>query len=90
MMSRKLQAGLGLALGMALVLILVSPAVPSLASVVNPHYSGQTLLIPGILLILGGVFSPAQVPAHWCNPPRGLRSAPSGTEVIDLTCSRLC
>lgn len=87
MLPRKIQVGLALALGLAVLLALVSPAVPSLASVTQSNKSApvvHALAILTVLLFAAWILLPV---AAW--PPESEVRA-SGPELIDFTCSRLC
>ncbi len=87
MLPRKIQVGLVLALGLAVLLVLVSPAVPSLASVTQSRRSTpvvHALAILTVLLFAAWVLLPVTA---W---PRESQARASGPELIDFTCSRLC
>lgn len=87
MLPRKIQVGLALALGMAVLLALVSPAVPSLASVTQSRRSTpvvHALAILTVLLLAAWILQPVTA---W---PRESVARAVGPDLIDFTCSRIC
>ena len=87
MLPRKIQVGLALAVGAAVLLALVSPAVPSLASVTQSRRPTPAAYAPAIVaLVLCAIWVFAPI-AAW---PRESEARADGPDLIDFTCCRIC
>lgn len=87
MLPRKVQVGLALAVGLAVLLVLVSPAVPSPASLTQSKRPMPAAHAPAVLaLVLCAIWLLVPV-ATW---PRESEVRADGPDLIDFTCSRLC
>lgn len=87
MLPRKTQVGLALALGIAVLLALVSPAVPSLASVTQ---SRRSMPVVHALAILTVLLLPAWILLPVTAWPRDFVAREVGPDLIDFTCCRIC
>ncbi len=87
MLPRKIQVGLALAVGTAVLLVLVSPAVPSVASVTQSRRQTPVAHAPAtVALVLCAIWVLAPI-ATW---PRESQAGAIGPDLIDFTCCRIC